>query len=317
MDKLKILKADIKLGYSCNNNCIHCVISDQKKRAARVYSREDRTTEEYKQELLFAKKKGVRYVVVTGGEPTIRKDIVEIVRFAHSIGLRMGMQTNGRMLSVKSFAVSLAPYNISYICALHGIDPETHDKITRSKGSFEQAIQGIKNLVELGQKVIGKTVISRYNQEQLSGIIKLLEELGVKEGNMAFPHAQGNAWDNFDLAVPSYTEVKPHIMKAIEYMKLKNVQGGGLVFDFEAVPPCIIDGKAKYCSDIREGQNPYHTELNQFDGKGARDWQELRQSIKKKFAVCGECCFDNVCEGVWHEYPEKKGDGEFKAVKDC
>ena len=138
--------ADIKLGYTCNNNCIHCVIANNRKSALAVRGNVDRTTKEYMSELVDSRRRGVNYVTFTGGEPTIRKDILELVKFATKIGLRVSIQSNGRMFNYYKFAEELSKYDINFVIAVHSHTPEIHDSITRAKGSFKQTMNGIKNL---------------------------------------------------------------------------------------------------------------------------------------------------------------------------
>ena len=79
--------ADIKVGYSCNNDCIHCVIAGKRRDIIRSSKKPDRTTEEVFEEIRQAKKNGVSRVVLTGGEITIRSDVFDIVRFAKDMKL--------------------------------------------------------------------------------------------------------------------------------------------------------------------------------------------------------------------------------------
>jgi MoaA/NifB/PqqE/SkfB family radical SAM enzyme len=163
--------ADIKLGYTCNNNCIHCVITDQKEHALKNRGNQDRSTEEYKKELYDSMSNGCRAVTFTGGEPTIRKDLQELLAYAKSLGYIINMQTNGRAFHSKAFAKGMAPFDIHYTIALHGHNEKLHDHITRAKDSFNQTVKGIKNLAELKQEIFGKTVISKFNYKYLASLI--------------------------------------------------------------------------------------------------------------------------------------------------
>ena len=296
-------RVDIKIGYTCNNNCLHCVIADQRNNALKVKGRVDRTTSEYKKELLDSRKRGFEECVITGGEPTLRKDIADICRYASELGYLIQMQTNGRMLSNYDFAKILSKFNINYVVALHGPNAAIHDKITQSKGSFKQTVSAIKNLRKLKQEVYGKVVISKLNYKQLDELLLLFKKLDVKEINFAFPHALGNAWTNFDSVVPTYTEIKPYVHKLIELSKkiLMNI-------DFEAMPLCFMVGYEDYVS---ENYMPEKTELKQF-GYKKHDWNKARLSIKSKFSQCKKCRYDDICEGPWKEYAERIGDEEFR-----
>ncbi|MCD7819715.1 MAG: radical SAM protein, partial [Lachnospiraceae bacterium] len=96
--------ADIKVGYACNNKCIHCVIANQKIAAQKKYSYINRTTKECLQIIQDSKDNGYNDIVITGGEPTIRKDFFEILEFAKSLGMSIYLQTNGRMFMNEEFA---------------------------------------------------------------------------------------------------------------------------------------------------------------------------------------------------------------------
>jgi len=76
---IRLKRADVKVGFSCNNNCLFCFIP--KKTI-------DRNTREIKNTLLQCKIDGVEKIVITGGEPTIRKDIIQILEYAKNLGFK-------------------------------------------------------------------------------------------------------------------------------------------------------------------------------------------------------------------------------------
>jgi len=79
----------------------------------------------------------------------------------------------------------------------------------------------------------------------------------------------------------------------------------------EAVPYCMMKGYEKYISEN------YIPETEILCGKRhIKSYTEKRtKEDKSKLKQCKECKYDTVCEGPWKEYPQKKGDSEFKAVK--
>jgi MoaA/NifB/PqqE/SkfB family radical SAM enzyme len=302
--------ADIKIGYSCNNNCIHCVISNNRKYAIKILGRQDRTTQEYIREITQAKSNGYPTIIVTGGEPTIRKDITQLVNHAKKIGLNVIMQTNARMLSYKELAQKLAKYDINYTIALHGHTKQIHDQITRANGSFKQTVQAIKNLAELKQKIEGKTVISKKNYQHLKEMAQFFISLGVEKMNFAFPHPQGNAFKNFDQVVPTYTELENNVHTTIEFIEDYNKNNNKNVqIDFEAIPFCFMQGYEKYVSETKFTEEPI--ELN-IIGATPTNWNITRKQIKHKSKKCIDCKYNPLCEGVWTEYAQKNGDLELK-----
>lgn len=301
-------KADIKLGYTCNNHCIHCVIATQAERARAVRGNVDRSSREFRRELADAHARGLTDIVFTGGEPTIRKDLPALMEEAAALGFRLHVQTNGRMLSYRPLAERLATFDATYVIALHGATAEVHDRITEVAGSYEQTLAGIRNLVELGQRVVGKTVISRHNVPFLPEIAGQMVEMGLRAVNMAFPHALGRAEELFDEVVPRYRDVAPYVHATADRY------GDALPLFFEAIPLCFMRGYERFvaeyaCEPLR--RPAVHKQLDM----DTRDWRSARREQKRKFPQCARCSLEGVCEGVWREYAERFGGDEFVPVE--
>jgi len=300
---------DIKLGYSCNNECLHCVIQDFRDLVLKKGLPEDIPTRTYLDELENVRKKGFDQIVVTGGEPTIRPDLPVMLQKARDLGFAIQMQTNGRNFTNLDFAREIsriAP--ISYCIALHGPNAAIHDHITQKSGSFEETVQGIKNLLELKQKVSGKIVISKLNAEHLEATARCLLDLGVSYLMLAFPHACGNARRYFFQVVPRYSEIRDQLFKTLKLARMRNRP-----ITVEAVPFCLL-GEYVHCGELyllQEGESY----LQQYgDQVKERNWKLQRIEGKRKFSVCPACRFDAICEGPWKEYPENYGEEEFLPV---
>jgi len=311
----RIELVDIKFGYSCNNNCVHCVIAGHREKLIKEEKSIDRTTEEIKNHLRQAKELEADSVVFTGGEATIRKDFFELLEFAKSLGLKVSLQTNGRMFSSKEFAkktLSLDP-GMHFEIAIHSHKKETHDSITRVNGSFEQTTRGIKNLLKLGVKSLNfKIVISRLNYKDLTDMIKLSENLGVRQVDISFPHGMGNALKYWFEIVPRYSEIESDVVNCAKVAKKL-----GRKVSFEAIPFCFLNGFEDCVSEVRflkQYINGLTSQLRQV-GDPIIDWQKERLSIKSKATQCQNCKYFYVCEGVWEEYTKNYGNEEFKPVK--
>lgn len=306
-------RADIKLGYSCNNECIHCVISDFRDKVISEGRPEDIPEEEFRKELLDSRQRTDK-IMFTGGEPTIRKELLSLVAFARDIGYEITMQTNGRKLSDMKFAralCSIAP--IGFCIALHGHNAEIHDAVTQREGSFYETVQGIRNIIELrtnAEKLSGKIVISKINAPYLLETARLMVSLGFSSINLTFPHACGNARKDFFKVVPRYTEVAAPLINAIEMCRQNKVYA-----DTETIPYCFLPGFEHRAIEIRMAKESY-IELKQYgNDEKVIDWASTRLEIKKKFPQCINCRFYQVCEGPWYEYPENYGEEEFVPVK--
>ncbi len=299
---------DLKLGYTCNNDCIHCVIATQRKHAILRRGDQDRVTRECIEELSDIARSGCLSVVLTGGEPTIRNDFLEIARYAKSLGLTVSLQTNGRRFRDEAFANETVRYVDFFVVALHGATARTHDKITHAPGSFADTVLGLKNLLRRTTSVSGKTVISKHNINDLSSLACLFSKTGVSRLNMAFPHIAGNAASHFLECVPTYAQVRPHLEQCIAVAESLRLQ-----IDFEAVLPCLFDHPVdvRYFSDLKISGKV--SEVRQLD-EGCIEYQTARRSTKRKGAICSQCRFDRICEGYWMEYVETIGFDEFRPV---
>lgn len=303
-----IRHVDIKLHYACNNRCIHCVIADQRDAAMAKRGRDFRTTSEVVAELVDAATKGFDVVTFTGGEPTLRRDLPELVQAARQLGLKVGLQTNGRALSYAERRKRLSGMGVVFVVAIHGPDPEIHDLVTASPGAFEQTMQAIRGLVEAGEKVTAKVVISQVNMRHLPALAQLMVDTGVKRMNLTFPHALGLARRGFDFVVPRYFEVMPFVHEAIDIF---HADGRNIVT--EAIPLCLL-GQHKDLASENLYRAAIKSEVRQLD-QDPRNWSDDRTGDgKAKGPQCVDCALNQECEGVWKEYYDAFGGDELIPV---
>jgi len=295
-------RIDVKVGFACNNHCKFCVQGNKREKFGRKSFQ--RLANILK--LNAAKRPGV---VFTGGEPTLHPDLVELVRMASALGYSsIQIQSNGRMFSYAGYCEQLVRAGATeFSPALHGHDPNSHDYHTSVSGSFEQTVQGIKNLKSMGQRVITNTVITRSNFRLLPNIAQLLVELKVDQFQLAFVHPVGSAGPemNFASIVPRFQLLEPYLHKALEIGL-----NAGCVVMTEAVPFCFMKG---YEELVGEKIMP-KTKI--FDAEGIiEDYEEYRLAQgKAKGEVCQGCKANSFCEGPWREYTERYGWEEFKAL---
>jgi pyruvate-formate lyase-activating enzyme len=300
---------DLKLSYACNNNCVHCVVSDQRDSALAQGRRDFRTTAEVARELSDAAARGFTLVTFTGGEPTMRRDLPALVRCAVGLGLGVGLQTNGRVLSQAAAREPLLGLGVRFVVALHGPDAATHDAVVRVDGAFDQTRAAMCALAAAGEKVTAKVVLSRLNAASLRQIAEVVVETGVRRANLTFPHGLGNARRHFAEVMPRYADVMPHLAAAIGV--LEAAEGAAVT---EAVPPCLLGPLARCASEACYRAH-VHSEVRQLD-QGPRDWSRDRSiEGKAKPPTCAACVLDAECEGVWREYLEAFGGDELVPVK--
>lgn len=291
---------DLKVGFSCNNNCRFCVVADK-----RCFGNKE--TAQIKEELKDGYHQGYRRLCFTGGEVTIRKDIFEIVSYGRKTGFNeILIQTNGRKFSSLSFTKNIIDSGANlFAISLHAHTPRLHDFFTQRPGSFRETVEGIRNLKKLGQKVITNTVINKFNYFFLPKIADFLIRLGVIQYQLAFIHANGTAWTNFNQLVPPISLTVPFVYKALD----QGIKAGVSVMT-EAFPYCLMPGY-EFC--IGEQYIPPSTLVKEY-GR-SYEFDGVRKNVAKvKFPQCKLCDYDTVCEGTWREYPERFGNEEFQSV---
>ena len=127
----------IETGIRCNNRCSFCY---QKEWRCREASLPDPSTDELMAKLEWGIGNGYESVGFSGGEPTLRRDFLELVKRARELGYaRVSLTTNGRRLSNQAYARELLEAGISGIgWSLHGPSEEVHDLLVGRQGAFKQ-----------------------------------------------------------------------------------------------------------------------------------------------------------------------------------
>ncbi|HII66057.1 TPA: radical SAM protein [Candidatus Woesearchaeota archaeon] len=294
-------RVDLKVGFSCNSRCTFCVQGDKR------FVHRDKGPEELKRVLRENYGRGIREVVFTGGECTIRHDILGLVAYARCLGYRIiQIQTNGRRFCYPEFCRAMVDAGATeFSPSIHGSCPEIHDAMTQAPGSFSQVVQGIRNLKELGQRVMTNTVVTKQNCRDLPRLAKLLVDLDVDQFQFAFVHILGSAAKNKMSVVPRKSEAMPYIKEGLDIGR----KAGKIVMT-EAIPYCFMQG---YEDCIAERIIP-HTRVE--DAAWViEDYTIFRTTEGKvKSEHCRECRYFKVCEGPWKEYPELYGWEEFVPV---
>ena len=159
---------------NCNLNCVHC-------RAAATmgpYSGELDTQSAFRL-LDQMRELGQPIVILTGGEPLLRKDIFDVAKYGSEKGLRMVMAPNGTLITEEN-ARKLADAGIKRISiSLDGSTKESHDKFRGVDGAYEGALRGIEHAKKAGIEFQINTTITKANLEQIPDIQKLAVDLGA------------------------------------------------------------------------------------------------------------------------------------------
>lgn len=164
-------QASLEVTYRCNLSCKHCYID--------VSARDELSFAELKHILDQLAESGTMYLLLTGGEPLIRRDFFDIAFYARERGFMFMLLTNGTLITPTIARKIKILEPISVGISLHGAIPATHDGITRRQGSFVATMRGIKLLKGLGVPVSLQTLLMDANIHEIEAIKSLVHRLGV------------------------------------------------------------------------------------------------------------------------------------------
>jgi len=244
-------------------------------------------------------------IYLTGGEPTLHPQFFELLTILRKRcpGAKFIIDTNARMLFYRDFLEECLNYGkIEFQVSLCGHTAFLHDKITRTKGSFNQTVGGIKNLLSLRSKkneveirvVIHKLTLPHlndvydfvfgdffqpYSKKSISGIERLI---------FIFMEMEGRAGDNIKEVGITHTQAKPYLEEL--FSKIKNAPFEIRLYHF---PLCALS--PKLWSFI---------------------WRTLPEREITFLPQCQTCSFQKHCLGIHKDYLKYIGDKEFQPIKE-
>jgi AdoMet-dependent heme synthase len=188
----------------CRFNCRHCRAD-----ADRASTSDELTTEQCAKILdaIAAYHKCV--IIMTGGEPTERSDIGELIRHARSLGLRVVMATCGYAIDDDALKELKDAGIMALSYSLDGATAETHDAFRRTPGAFDTVIKAAEATRRAGMRFQINTTITRTNLAEVPAIADLARKLGAAVFNpfILVPTGRGD-------------EIREEILEPAQYAKL-------------------------------------------------------------------------------------------------
>lgn len=157
----------------CNLKCVHCYAQSEDRNYAG-----EMNTEEAKAMIDDLAAWGAPVLLFSGGEPTLRKDLLELMQYAKDKGMRVVISTNGTLITPE-MAQAFAKVGLSYVGISLDGGPETHDKFRGIPGSFDKAIEGVHNAMNAGIKVGLRMTINKRNWQDINDVFDVLEKEGI------------------------------------------------------------------------------------------------------------------------------------------
>lgn len=199
------------LTYRCNLACEHCYLdAGPAKVVLPTFSdRSELSTEQcYRVVDEIAAFAPECVTILTGGEPLLRRDIVEIIRYAAAKELWVVVGTNGVKITENLAQILKAEGVRGLALSLDALDPEKHDAFRRVRGAWANTVEGAKILSRVGLPFIVQTTVGAHNRDELEAIAAFAhDELGAKVWNVYFLVPSGRGSFVSDIAPAEYDEV--------------------------------------------------------------------------------------------------------------
>ena len=201
------------LSRECNLKCPHCYIN-----ATTQHLKNELSTEEAKNLIDQILEVSRPLLVLSGGEPLLRKDAFELIRYGVAKGLKMGLGSNGSLIDNK-VAKRLKEAGIETVSiSLDSNIPEQHDEFRGVNGSWEKAVSAIKALRENEVLVQVNTTVTQQNYGQIDDIMSLAEKIGVENFHLFFLVPTGRGVKIADISPAEYESmIKTTFAKAAKH----------------------------------------------------------------------------------------------------
>ncbi|HRI66596.1 MAG TPA: radical SAM protein [Polyangium sp.] len=295
------MKGLIKVGYACNENCTFCHTADIRHL--------DDTTERVDWKIDRAKRLGYSMVVLSGGEPTMRPELLRWAKRIATHGLDLGLVTNGLMLAYPHVTDELIrDCRLKYVyMSLHGGDAKVHGSVVRAD-TFSKAMQAIGNLHGRIDDLTINCVVTTANVQHLRGVVdKLLAfpKLCIK---FSMTQPKGGGARTFDIIVPDVEQCADRVKDAIEYGQAKR-SGDEPRFAHDGIPFCLLPGLEHLYDDLKTHGYATMIEADENDFVPVDDVAKIQPAD-----TCSDCAISGACPGLYRGYYETRGASALRPV---
>ena len=198
---------------TCNLECVHCYADAE----IRKFNGELTTAEA---EAMIRDLAAIRVpaLLISGGEPFVRPDVLELAELAMSLGVRVTFSTNGTLIDAKR-AARIAKIGVAYVGISIDGGEERHDRFRGKKGAFREAVRGIRNCRDAGIRVGVRFTVTKENVGEIDSIFRLVEDEGI--GRLCLYHlvysGRGAYLSGIDLEVHEKRTLMNKLIHRVEH----------------------------------------------------------------------------------------------------
>ncbi|MDR3124592.1 MAG: radical SAM protein [Endomicrobium sp.] len=301
------------INYKCNHRCLFCPNRSEKYKGMMNLN-------EFKKSLdTVLSKSNVKHITISGGEPTLNKDFIEILKYATQCNITVGLFSNSDRFFEKGFVEKLANNidvnNLTIISPIYGHKSDIHDKITLSIGSFRRTVQGLKNLIDKNFKISVKNCLNHLNYKYIDEYINFV----IKEfhyiksiGLYGLDYCGTTKEQNKNIMV-KFSEISPYLETALNNFENKNSK---LHLHISDIPLCTV--RSKYWKYFLSNKNKINAARSAPDTKNFEYGKvEFNTPIQcgTFSSKCKTCDVENECPGTWKSSWELLSDSDVMPIK--
>lgn len=298
-------QCEIQLGHLCNNRCVFCVSG----RLTALGRTRPQASDPHREALRTAAMAGHRKVTFVGGEPTLVRELTDLLREAASLGFEeIVVFSNGVKTWREDFVAALVEAvgagRLRLRLSFQGGDAVSHDRTTGRKGSFERLLQTLDTADRLGVPVSVNTCIVATNYASLAAFPSLFAGHGVTQVHVDTVRDPGDLSDETLRAItPRFREVAPVLISMVEgFPKGFDVNVGNLPF-------CVAPRLAHVTH--HDGESTTLVAQSVEGVLAPIDKYAVRGDKRAKLPSCSSCVLEPRCRGVPHPYLKFFGAEEF------
>jgi len=197
---------------TCNLECVHCYADAR----SRKFDGE-LTTDEAKAMIDDLAAFKVPALLISGGEPFVRPDILDLAEYATTHGVRVTFSTNGTLIDEKR-ARRIADLGVAYVGISVDGNEERHDRMRVRQGAFRDALRGIRNCRDAGIRVGVRFTVTQDNVAEIDSVFQLVEDEGI--GRLCLYHlvysGRGSYLSGIDLEAPQKRTLMNKMIAKVE-----------------------------------------------------------------------------------------------------
>ncbi|MGZ7030676.1 MAG: radical SAM protein, partial [Thermoanaerobaculia bacterium] len=179
-------------------------------------------------------------LLISGGEPLVRPDILDLADYATSLGVRVTFSTNGTLINQEK-AARLKKIGVTYVGISIDGGEERHDRFRGREGAFKDAIRGIRNCRDAGIRVGIRFTVTQENVGELGEIFRIVEQEEI--GRLCLYHlvyaGRGAYLSGIDLTVDEKRKMMTRLMNQVETWNEKGREVEVMTVDNHADAPFI------------------------------------------------------------------------------